>query len=184
MKTKYIIANAIVALFIALSPITSHAYFTTAQTANALTENAGLFSVSYRFGALKQDFYMPTTPIRNILTDTADNRLGYTIRTDQDDISDVGIATAVIKSSAEVRDGYYFIPAGTASTFELIVVLQTDPYAREMDYYLQVESLPFKAQLETGLQDRRLNPSELQYYATPEIELNEETSPVGLKISL
>ena len=55
----------------------------------------------------------------------------------------------------------------------LIVILTADQSVTEEDFALQVQHLPYYVEKENeSMQRLQLNPSELQYYVTEEIELN------------
>ena len=168
MKMHHILYG-IVALLMVL-PLTSSAYFTTAQHAHQLSENSVLFLIEYRFGINQFDLYMPVFGERNLPFGAETDALGYVILEDGT-ATDVGAAEGIVLSNTEREGAFYKIPKGTAAkmTFALLFTIPED--ALEADYQLQIQELPFY----TGddRMYRKLMPSELQHYITPEVELNE-----------
>lgn len=159
-----------VALF-ALAPNTQ-AYFTTNQIASAINDHAAVFAIQYEFGLEKYDIYMPIGIERNLAWENDEKKVGYTVRNDEEIVSG-GTTAGLVLSSAPIVDGMYKIAKGTVEKMTLFVVLTTPADAHEMDYALQVDALPYF--VDRGgdeLQKLQLNPSELQYYVTKEVELN------------
>jgi hypothetical protein len=169
---KHYISGAIVAIALfALAP-NAQAYFTTNQIASVINKNAAVFAIQYEFGLEKNDIYMPIAVERGLTSQNDEKKVGYTLRNDEK-ILESGTAAGLVLSSAPIVDGMYKIAKGTVEKMTLFVVLITPEDAREMDYRLQVDALPYYVDRdEEQLQKLQLNPSELQYYATKEVELN------------
>ncbi|MEM9336488.1 MAG: hypothetical protein AAGA35_01360 [Patescibacteria group bacterium] len=154
-------------------PQASQAYFTTDQSAFLISDNAALLTISYSFGFSSREALLPIAAVRGETESQA--VLGYELLEDSRASTSVGTAAGIIVSDAEVRNGQYYIPAGQTADFTLVVVLTTEPTDPEIDYALQVSHLPFTmitadgTVLENGLTD-----SELSYYISPEVDLNEE----------
>ena len=113
---------------------------------------------------------MPVFGERNLPFGAEEDALGYVILEDRF-ASDVGTAEGIVLSNAERVGAMYKIPKGTAAKMTLGIIFTIPEDALEADYQLQIQELPFYAGDDRMY--RRLNPSELQYYITPEIELNE-----------
>lgn len=170
IKNCFLFFCALCAVVVAV-PSDVAAYFTKAQSAVALEDGKGvLYSVTYEFGTEKYDLYLPIIPERK--SDTADQArtLTYALVEDGRE-SSYGTSLGVVVSNAEIRNGHYFIPKGTAKRMTLITLLllpQTlihEPH----DIALQVTNLPFTMDKQGQKVEAQLNPSELQYYTTPEV---------------
>ncbi len=159
-----------------LLPISASAYYTTAQTATKLTNQAAIYTITYTFGIRDFDIYMPILASRTSREEAVkDDSVAYTIREDGKDVTENGHTASFVFSNAPMVDGMYKIDANTSETMTLLVVLTTESDTPEMDYALHVEKLPFLVDLENdknNMQVRGLLPSELNYYTTEEIELN------------
>lgn len=172
MKTQYISGSFFAFLLFVLSPLTTHAYFTTAQHAVALNAQTALFTIEYAFGLEDHDIYMPVLAVRNLSVENDAKNVGYTIREDEITVTTAGTATGIVLSKAPIVDGMYKLAKGAAHKMTLLVLYSTKVDAFEEDYALQVDSLPYTVDRETVMQKLQLNPSELTYYITPEAELN------------
>lgn len=157
-------------------PLSTHAYFTTNQTATKLSENAALFTVSYQFGFADRDLTMPITATRH-LTDAGTFSLGYELLDDGEPES-ISISHAVVLASGagvSIKEGKYVVSAGSSATFTLVVlaILSDEQLRANPDVALQVTKLPF---VSTRLSDGhsipgQLNSSELARYRTPELDM-------------
>ncbi len=165
------------ALLISLGiPGVSQAYLTTAQSAKRFSDTTALFTVTYRFGFLNREAYLPISAVRNLAFSTTSDAVGYTLLDGAATNTPVGTMNGLVLSSAEIRDGMYYLPAGKAADFTLVAALTTGTTTKEADYALTISSLPFYMIDDRTKTRGRLNPSELQYYTTPEVELNSTTS--------
>ena len=177
-----------------LSCVTPHgtqAYLTTAQSAVDVGNGTALLTVTYKFGFLNREVYMPIVAKRNkefedkgtdagysilfngsnqatattsILTSTTSSAtLNYTVLP--------GKSKALVLSEAEIRDGRYYVPKGKSGTFTLIALVDLSKTTSKNDVSLLMTSLPF-TMVDKGINiEARLNPSELQYYKTPEVDI-------------
>src|SRR3989344_3074215 len=149
---------ASVAVLVGVLPGSASAYFTTSQNAVALSQNVFLYTVSYDFGLKKYDLEMPMLALpQSVLTDDS-FAVGYKTVDSEDEIAKVG------KSK------------GTAASFTLVMLVQaTDAeladYSAEQNLAMQVTSLPFVMKGDGITIKASLNPSELKYYKTPELDI-------------
>lgn len=173
MRMNFNIVRTLLVFSIAFLPATSFAYFTTGQQAMRLSENAALFTIEYAFGLNDHDMYMPVLAVRNLSEENSRTKVGYSIREESETITTEGTTAGIVLSSAPIVDGMYKLEKGKAQKMTLLVLYITDPEAHEEDYALQVDWLPFSVD-KGGAQRQQLqlNPSELQYYITKEVELN------------
>ena len=152
----------LVALFFIAVP--THAYFTTAQSAEALTGGV-LFTIDYSFGMKKHDVYLPFTAHNQSVAPSTD-AVSYSIL-DEDGSVVAGKVSAIVLSDATLgTDFMYRVTKGSAKKFTLAVVFIPETKDAEKTYRLQVTNLPFNFD---GTQQLQLNPSELTYYTTKSI---------------
>ena len=149
-----------------LSTGAAEAYVTTNQTAQTFGPDTELFTITYHFGAAKYDFYLPITALRDT-TNGTNKVLGYTILNGSGTTTTTGLTTALVLSQAAIKDGRYFIPAGTSTDFTLVAIWHKPPHTTVLPYQLLVTALPFTQNVNDILYENHLNPSELQYYITP-----------------
>ena len=166
--------GAIALLF--LLPSASQAYFTTAQSATQITDDTILYTVTYKFGFAERELYMPIMAQRGIGVEDESVNAGYSILSEDDSVIEVGEANALILTSdtdVEIRDNQYYLPAGESASFTLLALLTIPAGQRlnDTDLSLLVTNLPFTMVADSAVIPNRLNPSELQYYRTPSINL-------------
>ncbi len=174
LKIKKIFLLVIIA-FVSLPQISS-AYLTTEQTATKLDANTFLFTVTYKFGFLNRELRMPIGAVRGVSFGATSPFAGYVIQNDGKMVVTKGEAHSIVLSGAKVIDNEYYLPPGKASNFTLITVLNLTPEMiavadEESRLSLLITSLPF-TMIDKGKDiPARLNPSELQYYVTPELSI-------------
>jgi hypothetical protein len=163
----------LLAFFSFLSPAITEAYFTTAQSATKLTDDTILFTVSYRFGFSDRELYMPIMAIRDTIGSTTQNTARYTILDKNDQALRGGTSNAIVLTDlakAEIRDDQYYLEPGEVATFTLVALL-TIPAEEQPNekWSLLMSHLPFTTIKDGKALFQHLNPSELQYYRTPEV---------------
>ena len=165
-----------VAVLVGVLPGSASAYFTTSQNAVALSQNVFLYTVSYDFGLKKYDLEMPMLALpQSALTDDS-FAVGYKTVDSEDEIAKVGKSMGIVLSDAKLINGVYMVPKGTAASFTLVMLVQaTDAelanYSAEQNLAMQVTSLPFVMKGDGITIKASLNPSELKYYKTPELDI-------------
>jgi hypothetical protein len=155
-------------------PAPAAAYFTKAQSATMLPDGSGiLYTVTYDFGMQTSDVYLPIRAERKVDSASQSRTLTYAIIDEGEVETEYGTTAGIVLSNAEIRRDGYFVPKGVAKRFVLVTVLslpKTAP-AESLDLALQVTNLPFTI-VNNGLSfSNQLNPSELQYYLTPEVDV-------------
>lgn len=172
-------------------PRATEAYLTTNQTATDLGNKQVLFTVTYKFGFLNRELYMPILASRN--KDFADmgTNAGYSIlvngKTEAKATSSTmknadasftlnysvlpGKAKALVLSDAQIKDGRYYLPKGKSAEFTLVALVDMNKASSTENLSLLMTSLPFTMIDKGKTAEARLNPSELQYYKTPVISL-------------
>ena len=129
---KLYIFGAFVLLSAFVAPSVSQAYLTTAQSAVDLGNGTALFTVTYKFGFLNREVYMPIAAKRNKEFDDNGTDAGYSIlfkgkseATATTSILTSSTATATLNytvlpgkskamvlSDAKIKDGRYYLPKG------------------------------------------------------------------------
>jgi hypothetical protein len=162
-------------VFSFLLPLASEAYFTTAQSATRLTDDTMLYTVTYRFGFLNRELYMPIMAKRADGEAVKQYQAEYAILDEDDRAVTTGSSNAIVLTGDEdvtIKDGQYYLKAGKAAEFTLVALLTLPKTAQQdADLSLLVTHLPFTTVMAGTPLHAQLNPSELQYYRTPEIEL-------------
>jgi len=157
-------------MLLALPSERANAYFTTAQTAISATEQTALYTITYRFGLKNDDLYMPIIATRGLSHGSNQYALGYEILEESKAPTTTGISAGIVLSNAKIENGMYKVPKGRSASFTLFVIYSVEKLEEETDYALHVQELPFY--VGDNKDARKLNPSELQYYVSPEAELN------------
>lgn len=172
---KNIKLNLFIGIFaLALAtPGLTQAYFTTGQSATLLNENTILFTVTYEFGFPERELYMPI--VAQLASTTAEKYpyVKYVIQDKKRDAIDTGVTKALVLTNDEdvkIKDGQYYVPAGKAAKFTLVSLLTIEP-TETLDLSLLVTRLPFTMVKAGTPIPASLNPSELQYYRTPEVKI-------------
>lgn len=170
--------NLNILLFVALLavPQLSFAYFTTAQDAVQINNNTLLYTVTYKFGLPTSDLRMPIGAVRGLQFGDASPYVGYVLLRDGEMEVASGTTSGLVLSSAKVVDNEYFVPKGEVATFTLVTLVKvSDDFVtadvKDYDLSLLVTSLPFTIIKGEAKVSAQLNPSELQYYVTPELDL-------------
>ena len=166
MKIHYGLFGLLLAVGFATAQQTE-AYYTTAQSATILNDTTVLYTVTYGFGSPTRDMYMPIRAVRDPQSLTRTDTIGYTLIDRKASSTALGTATGLVLSSATIKDGRYFIPAGHAASFTLVSVVHMPTTELASHYKLRVTSLPFTFMKDGSPFENHLNPSELVYYTTP-----------------
>lgn len=187
----YLCSFALLVLGALVIPTSSQAYSVTNSTATDLGNGYALFTVTYKFGFLNREMYMPIEANRNTKYTEKGSDVGYSIlfngQTEAKATTSVmnnndlsfslnynvlpGKAKAIVLSEAEIKDDRYYLPKGKSETFTLIALVDMRNSTMKKDISLQMTSLPFTmvdGKKQTGA---RLKASELESYKTSEITL-------------
>jgi hypothetical protein len=138
-----------------------------------LNEQTALFTITYEFGLEDHDIMMPILATRNLSEENSRTKVGYSIREESETQTTAGSAVGLVLSKVPMVNGMYKLEKGSAHKMTLFVIYSTPKNALEEDYALQVDWLPYNVERNDGRESElQLNPSELQYYITKEVELN------------
>jgi hypothetical protein len=189
MKSHILFSTLLLAAFIL--PGVSQAYSVTDTSAKDLGNGYALFTVTYKFGFLNRETYMPIEANRNTKYTEKGTDVGYSIlfndQTEAKATTSVmnnndlsfslnynvlpGKAKAIVLSEAEIKDDRYYLPKGKSGTFTLIALVDIHNSAMKQDISLQMTSLPFTMADGKKRIEARLKASELESYKTQEITL-------------
>lgn len=151
------------------------AYLTTNQDAFRINDQLALFVIEYNFGSEDESMYLPVRAARNQAWGTKNSKIGFEILKDGK-VTNEGEANGVVTTPLMVipmdasENEQHVTPVGKALPMSFYVILEVEPSATTSRYQVQVTDLPFYVGAEEEY--RKLNPSELQYYKTPSINLN------------
>lgn len=171
MKT-FAYIGSIAILFIL--PFTASAYTSTGARVQKINETTAIFFIDYAFGHEDHDLYLPILAERDQAHGTEAKTIGFEILAESEERTAVGSVQALALSKAPIEDGMYKAPKGYKTPFTLAVILTTSDDTIETDYAVRATDLPFYMGEKQEYQ--HLNVSELQYYMTPEVELNESNT--------
>ena len=168
MKIQHSLFGFMVFIGVLMAALPANAYVTTKQSARVLNDTTALFTITYRFGFSNRELYIPVSAVR-VASSTARDSVGYSIIDTHKDILATGSTTALVLSTATIKDGMYHLPKGKATDFTLVTLLTIPAGMTPEKYALQATSLPFDMIADSKTIKGQLNPSELQYYVTPAI---------------
>lgn len=174
-----------------LVPTPTQAYQTTNQTATDLGHGNVLFTVTYTFGFLNRDVYMPILATRNKDIDDKGTNAGYSIllngKTEAKATSSTitnadatfklnynilpGKAKAIVLSDAKIKDGSYYVPKGLSGEFTLIALVDMSNAASKENLSLQMTALPFSLIDNKKVTEATVPATELSAYKTPLVTL-------------
>lgn len=156
-------------------PVTSQAYFTTAQSAVKITDDTALFTITYKFGVSGRALYMPIGALRADDNEPVSPYLEYKVLNDDETAFTAGTDGSLVftnSSNIEIRNNQYYVPVGQTAEFTLVslITIPERDQNDDLNLLLLVTSLPFTMIKDEAVIPAQLNPSELQYYRTPEIK--------------
>jgi hypothetical protein len=164
-----------------ITPLTTNAYETINQTAVQLNDDYALFTVSYRFGFLNRELYMP---IRAMLdTDSANNAKAaeFQITLNGEAIVAPEMVSIVLGTSEhlEVREKEYYLPQGRAGVFTLLAIVRLPESVTTGDTMaMKMTHLPFTmVKDDDNAREAYLEPSELAEYQTPILTIEKGIEP-------
>ena len=189
MKSNILFSFLLLATLII--PGVSQAYSVTNSTATDLGNGYALFTVTYKFGFLNRELYMPIEASRNtkftdkgedvrysILVNDQTGAQATTSKINENDTSYSlnysvlpGKAKGIVVSNAEIKNDRYYLPKGKSETFTLITLVDMSSSLNKENLSLQMTSLPFTMVDGRKETDARLNATELESYKTPKVTL-------------
>lgn len=191
MYMKSYIVFATLLLVAIITPTTTHGYSVTNSTATDLGNGHALFTVTYKFGFLNREMYMPIKATRNTKFTDKGEDVRYSVLFNgetkavattskiNDNNQSYGLnysllpgkAKGIVVSSAEIKNNRYYLPEGRSATFTLVAIVDMNNSQIKENISLQITSLPFILKDGQELKTARLNSSELASYKTEEVTL-------------
>ncbi len=168
-KTKIVLGL----LALALLPQVSAAYEVTSESAVRLNDNTVLFSITYKFGFLNRDLYMPYQTARE--ESVFSDKVSYGFYS-EGALLETGAGPAIVLTDdkdVEVLDGQYYLPRGKNAEFTLVGVLRLDETAPRNALSMHIGNLPFTMVNGDTKTPGRVLPEELNAYRTDSITFNE-----------
>lgn len=142
------------------------------QTATRLTDDLVLYTVEYQLGYEKFAMETPVAAIRSE-RNTEQDRVTYQFLDNSDEPTDIGVAHAIVLSSASTEGEMYQVEQGSRESFTLVTILKLPEVIDEnLDVALQITTLPFLLSAEEKTVENGLNVSELQYFITDEVDVD------------
>lgn len=166
LKIHLVFGLFIISLFL---PQASFAYETTKQSALRINDNTVLYTITYRFGFLNREVYMPIGAVRGLANASTSPYLGYDIL-DNGKATSTGKTSALVLSKASIKNNQYFLPEGKVADFTLvtIVTLPKEMSEEGKNMALKVNHLPFIMVKDKSAGRTYLNERELEPYISPE----------------
>ncbi len=154
-------------------PQSSSAYEATEQTAVRINENTVLYTITYKFGFLNRETYMPIGVERGLENGSSSSCVGYDIL-NQGQIYKDGKVNALVLSNIKIKDNQYYLPEGKAGYFTLValVTVPNDGMVAKENLNLKINHLPF-TMVKTESNKKTevyLNADELKGYVSPKIK--------------
>lgn len=158
--------------FIALYlPQNSSAYETTEQTATLLNDHTVLYTITYHFGFLNREVYLPIGAVRGLKNGSIVPYVGYDILVDGKATTS-GKVGALVLSKAEIKNNQYFLATGKAADLTLVAILEL-PKGDSLDpkkTALKMNHLPFTIVKDKEAGRTFLNEREMEPYITRVIQ--------------
>ncbi len=152
-------------------PQTSSAYETTKQSALQINENTILYTITYRFGFLNREVYLPIGAMRGLANASTSPYVGFDILNNGTSTTQ-GKVGALVLSTAEIKNNHYYLPEGKSGDFTL-VALMTLPQGNSLnkhDLNLKMNHLPFIMAQKGEAGRTYLNEREMEPYISPKVK--------------
>ncbi len=170
MQRKYIpFGFGLLGALLVLMPGVSQAYSVKSTQAVKVTADAALYTITYEFGFLNADVWLPVGATMSDRYPERAGKVGYHLTTETGEYVPP-LAAAVVLSDALVVNDYYYVPRGERATFTLVAAIRTDSVigATELPV-LAVRSLPYiLAKNDEPKAMYSLGQTELQAYQAPQ----------------
>lgn len=167
MKSNIFFSILLLAAFII--PGITQAYSVTNSSATDLGNGKALFTVTYKFGFLNRELYMPIVTKRG--ADADNSTVAYELMANGKAVPTVGTMAGLVLSDVEIKNNEYYLPKGQSAEFTFIAVMNTDAATAPTDINLAITSLPFTmidGKMKIGAEVAK---TEIEAFKTPTITL-------------
>lgn len=164
MKKLHISLFAAIFALTLISPLSSHAASTSAQSAIRLTDNHVLFTITYDIGFLNRGAYAPL-----LANSTVENAVSYSITAANGNKMFIPSAGFITAKNAELENNYWRLQYGKKSDFTLSVIAQIPK--SETEYTLTINKMPFiLIDKDNSTKLSEYTPQNLANYKTPGVK--------------
>ena len=138
MNNKFSFGIFALLAVLVLSPLTSHAYGTSEQTAVRLSDTHVLFTITYKLGFLNRESSLP------IIANTGfDKDISFVITDQNNSQITANTHSIILRDKAELKNKRYFLPEGKNSNFTLVAVAEIPKSDTDTTHQLKIINLPF-----------------------------------------
>ncbi|MEZ4103866.1 MAG: hypothetical protein R3B60_01115 [Candidatus Paceibacterota bacterium] len=125
-----------------LLPQAGFAYGVVDQTAQTISQNTVLYTITYKFGFLNRETYLPIAAVRSTLEqDSGLYGVSYDIL-DNGEYFGLGNTTSLVLSKAEIKDNLYYLPEGKSGEFTLVTLLYLPDGVNVTDLTMKINQQP------------------------------------------
>jgi hypothetical protein len=121
--------------------MSAEAYGVLDESAVRLDASRVLYVMTFEFGFLNAETYMPMNTFRTGRPGNASTSIQYSLVSEDGTVFDEGITRAVVLSSTALREGEYFSPYGKKATFTLLALIDMGERAGE-NVRVDIDSIP------------------------------------------
>ena len=141
---KYIVSFVCILFAFIAFPQSSQAFSVIKTSAIDLGNGTALFTITYKFGFLNRETYLPiiTTRANDGTKETRDS-VSYQLMIDGKKTETIGVMTGLVLSDAKIKDNSYYLPKGTSAELTLVAILTIPPASLQKNVSLAITSLPF-----------------------------------------
>lgn len=138
---KKILFTALFGVLLIGQGIRAEAYGVLDETVVRLDESRTLYMMTYEFGFLNAETYMPMTAHRAGRGGNASTSAIYTLVREDGTVFEEGIARGVVVSTTETRKDEYYAPYGKKAFFTLLVLVDMPhPFGEKVQ--VRIDSIP------------------------------------------
>jgi hypothetical protein len=149
-------------------PGVMQAYEVIDSSATKLNETTYLYAIEYQLGFEKYDMLAPIGVVRG--DDSESPYLTYNIENIDEENLTEGKASALVLSTAQVKNAQYFVPAGESRRFVLFGVVKVADAGLLDNSLLRVTKLPFILRTGDTVLNNGLSKGELSPYVTNKVK--------------
>lgn len=140
--TKFKLFGLGLLICILFLPQSSSAYGVIDETAQIVNKNTVLYTITYKFGFLNRETYLPIATVRATLDDKRSSyAVGYEILNDGEYYG-LGNTVSLVLSEAKIKNNLYYIPEGKSGEFKLVTLLYLPEGVNASDFVMKINRLP------------------------------------------
>ena len=164
MKKLHTSLFAAIFALVLISPLSTQAASTSAQSAVRLTDNHVLFTITYDIGFLNRGAYAPL-----LANSTVENAVSYSITAANGNKMFIPSAGFITAKNAVLENNYWRLQYGKKSDFTLSVIAEIPK--SETEYSLTITKMPFiLMDKDNSTKISEYTPQNLANYKTPGVK--------------